>query len=152
MPKVSKKQVTYTKPNDYIDEWRELVDDVFRVYEKQPNKMSGGKRLYARKIDRVTTAIGTKKPQRKCEKVETELLEDVYQAKTIIEVNKLMRQFQTGKIGLVFTSSTLPKLANMPKLKDKKKDIDIIKARSLFLKRQRQKGFRMEVDLSLIHI
>ena len=146
MPKVSKKQVTYTKPNDYIDEWRELVDDVFRVYEKQPNKMSGGKCLYAKKIDHLTTAIGTNKPQRKCEKVKTELLEDVYEAKTIIEVNKLMKQFRKRQIGLVFTSSMLPKLANMPKLKDKKKDIDIIKARNLFLQRQRRKGFTFEAD------
>ena len=144
MPKVTKKQVSDMN-NDYVDEWRELLERVFRVFEKKINKC-GAEILYAKKIDHRTTSIGTNKPQRKCEKVETELLEDVYQAKTIIEVNKLMKQFRKGQIGLVFTSSVLPKLANMPKLKDKKKEIDIIKARNLFLQRQRRKGFRFEVD------
>ena len=145
MPKVTKKQVSAMNVNDYVDEWRELLESVFRVFEKSINTC-GAKILYAKKIDHCTTSIGTNEPQRKCEKVQMELLEDVYQAKTIIEVNKLMRQFRKGEIGLVFTSSMLHKLATMPKLKDKKKDIDIIKARHLFLQQQRRKGFRFEVD------
>ena len=137
------------KANAYVDDWRELLERVFCVFEKKINKVSGGKCLYVKKIDHITTAIGTNKPQRHCETVQREMLEDVYQATTIIKVNKLMKQFRKGQIGLVFTSSLLPKLANMPKLKDKKKEIDIIKARNLFLQRQRRKGLTFQVDVDV---
>lgn len=146
MPKVLKAQVTYTKPKDYIDDWRELLERVFCVFEKKINKMSGGKCLYVKKVDHITTAIGTNKPQRNCVKVDTELLQNVYGPKTIIAVNKLMKQFRKRQIGLVFSSTMLPELATVSKLKDKKKEIDIIKARKKFLQQQRRKGFTFEAD------